>query len=91
MEKIMAYTACPAPTSQEPQQTARHTLSTITITRRLHHIPGLINILADRYARFVAIRRQRRTLLSLTDAQLLDIGLTRADAEEEYRRSFNLL
>ncbi|MEK9843583.1 DUF1127 domain-containing protein [Thalassospira sp.] len=87
----MAYTACPAPTSQEPQQTARHTFSTITITRRLHHIPGLINTLADRYARFVAVRRQRRTLLSLTDAQLLDIGLTRADAEEEYRRSFNLL
>ena len=87
----MAYTACPAPTSQEPQQTARHTLSTITITQRLHHIPDLINTLADRYARFVDIRRQRRTLLSLTDAQLLDIGLTRADAEEEYRRSFNLL
>lgn len=82
----MAYTACPAPASREPQQNAQNTLSTIG-TR----LVSSLNNLSDRYARFVAIRRQRRILLSLSDAQLFDIGLTRADAEEEYRRSFKLL
>ena len=47
--------------------------------------------LAARFARFTALRRQRRMLLSLNDRQLSDIGITRADAEEEYNRSFKIL
>lgn len=33
------------------------------------------------------LRRQRLQLMRLSDAQLRDIGLTRADAEAEARRS----
>ena len=87
----MAYTACPAPASREPRQNTQGTLSTIGALLRPAHLVASLNTLSDRYARFVAIRRQRRDLLVLTDAQLLDIGLTRADAEEEYRQSFKLL
>ncbi len=87
----MAYTACPAPASREPQHNAHSTLSTVATLLHPAQLIAFLNNLADRYARFVDIRRQRRTLLSLSDAQLLDIGLSRADAEEEYRQSFKLL
>lgn len=80
----MAYSACPAPALRETQETSVKTIATVTLTAR-------INELAERFSHFVAARRQRRMLLSLNDQQLLDIGLTRADAEEEYRRSFKLL
>lgn len=33
-------------------------------------------------------RRSRRALLALTDAQLKDVGISRADAEKEARRSW---
>ncbi|MBX2831604.1 MAG: DUF1127 domain-containing protein [Rhodospirillales bacterium] len=57
------------------------------ISRVMHPVTNL----AARFARFTEIRRQRRMLLSLNDRQLSDIGITRADAEEEYNRSFKIL
>ncbi|MEF2074204.1 DUF1127 domain-containing protein [Consotaella aegiceratis] len=36
------------------------------------------------------LRRSRRALLDLSDHQLRDIGLTRAEARKEGRRSFHL-
>jgi len=87
----MAYTACPAPASRESHQNAQNTLSIVATMLRPSRLTAALNSLSDRYSRFVEIRRQRRTLMSLSDAQLLDIGLTRADAEEEYRQSFRLL
>lgn len=80
----MAYSACPAPTLRETQETSVKAIASMRFW-------GHLNSLAERFSRFTALRRQRRMLLSLTDQQLLDIGLTRADAEEEYRQSFKLL
>lgn len=80
----MAYTACPAPALRETQETSVKTIASVRFWSHL-------NSLAERFSRFTALRRQRRMLLTLSDQQLLDIGLTRADAEEEYRQSFKLL
>lgn len=33
------------------------------------------------------LRKQRKVLYSLTDAQLTDVGLTREDAAKEYNKS----
>ncbi|MBR9863231.1 MAG: DUF1127 domain-containing protein [Rhodobacteraceae bacterium] len=44
---------------------------------------GLFRRLADAFH----LRSQRLRLMQLTDQQLADIGLTRADAEAEARRS----
>ncbi|MGF1501903.1 MAG: DUF1127 domain-containing protein [Paracoccaceae bacterium] len=38
--------------------------------------------------RISEVRRQRRTLARLTDAQLRDIGVSRADADAEASRPF---
>ncbi len=43
-----------------------------------------LNILADTLAK----RSQRRALMRLSDSQLADIGLSRSDAEAEYRKSY---
>ena len=38
--------------------------------------------------RFLSVAKQRRSLKSLDDAALADIGLTRKEADAESRRSF---
>ncbi|MFN3546312.1 MAG: DUF1127 domain-containing protein [Mesorhizobium sp.] len=47
-----------------------------------------ISDLVIRLGRFADRRRQRRDLLDLTDDQLRDIGLTRAQARREAARPF---
>lgn len=44
--------------------------------------------IAAKFADILDKRKQRRALLRLSDHMLCDIGLTRADAEEEYRNNF---
>ena len=86
----MAYQACPAPAHQDSCDTSATSLSNVTAS--LHSaavwLTNHLTLQVERFARFTEIRRQRRMLLTLNDQQLRDIGITRADAEEEYRRSF---
>lgn len=49
-----------------------------------------INTLFSTIADTLAKRAQRRALMRLSDAQLSDIGLSRSDAETEYRKSYLL-
>jgi uncharacterized protein YjiS (DUF1127 family) len=44
--------------------------------------------LFDRLLGMLAVSRQRRQLAQLSDAQLKDIGITRADAEREASQPF---
>jgi len=89
----MAYQACPAPAHQNTCETSGSSLShaAVSVKSAINQIMHPVTNLAARFARFTALRRQRRMLLSLDDRQLLDIGITRADAEEEYRQSFKIL
>jgi uncharacterized protein YjiS (DUF1127 family) len=83
MERMMAYSLCPAPSAMEHQtKSANRTFIAKAI--------GGLNILASRFARFLAVRRERAMLLQMSDELLSDIGITRAQAEEEYRKSFKL-
>lgn len=50
--------------------------------------PSRFAALFERVTLWLEARRQRRELASLNDAMLRDIGLSRADAEGEYRRHF---
>ncbi len=50
-----------------------------------------INSFANFFALVLQRRAQRRALMRLSDTALADIGLTRTQAEEEYRNSFPLL
>ncbi|NIY77208.1 DUF1127 domain-containing protein [Thalassospira sp. HF15] len=79
----MAYSLSPAPSAVERQPKA-HVRPFIT------NIFGRLNDFSNRFARLLAVREERRMLLKMTDAQLSDIGITRAQAEEEYRQSFKL-
>lgn len=47
-----------------------------------------VNNFADFIALALQRRAQRRALMRLSTEALSDIGLTRADVEEEYRKSF---
>jgi uncharacterized protein YjiS (DUF1127 family) len=47
-----------------------------------------LTALARRAAMWLEVRRQRRSLLSLSDHMLHDLGLSRADAEGEATRPF---
>lgn len=59
----------------------------VTAARRPADAAGLTRLL-DRAASWLEVRRQRRHLLSMSDAMLRDIGLSRADAEREADRPF---
>lgn len=89
----MAYQAYPAPAHQNTGDASGPSLSpaVISVQSAVSQIMHPVTNLAARFARFTALRRQRRMLLSLNDRQLSDIGITRADAEEEYNRSFKIL
>jgi uncharacterized protein YjiS (DUF1127 family) len=50
--------------------------------------PSFAAKLLERAVLWLEVRRQRRPLASLNDAMLRDIGISRADAEGEYRRHF---
>lgn len=50
--------------------------------------PGLLAALLKRVVLWREVIRQRRQLAGLNDAMLRDIGLSRCDAEGEYRRHF---
>jgi len=54
--------------------------------RFLDHRPGALARLALMVVLALRVRRERRQLAALDDAQLADLGLTRADAERESRR-----
>lgn len=79
----MAYSLSPAASAVERQPKAH-------IRTFIANIYGRLDGLVRRFAKFLAVREERRTLLKMTDAQLSDIGITRAQAEEEYRQSFKL-
>ncbi|MBC08238.1 MAG: hypothetical protein CMO10_18325 [Thalassospira sp.] len=83
MERMMAYSLSPAPSAVERQPKASISTSFINLVGRL-------NDLSNQFSRFLAVREERRMLLKMTDHQLSDIGITRAQAEEEYRQSFKL-
>ena len=79
----MAYSLSPAPSAVERRSKAHiRTFSTKVL--------GQLNDLSDRFARSLAVRQERQMLLRMSDHQLADIGITRAQAEEEYRQSFTL-
>ena len=79
----MAYSLSPAPSAVErPPKASIRTLITTLVSR--------LNDLSNRFARLLAVREERRMLLRMSDQQLADIGITRAQAEEEYRQSFPL-
>ena len=48
----------------------------------------MLKTLIETVARAARIHRGRQALLSLSDAQLQDIGMTRDEAEREARRPF---
>lgn len=79
----MAYSLSPAPSAVERQPKA-------SIRTLVTNALGRLNDLSNRFARLLAVREERRMLLRMTDQQLADIGITRAQAEEEYRQSFRL-
>lgn len=79
----MAYSLSPAPSAVERQPKASISTSFINLVGRL-------NDLSNQFSRFLAVREERRMLLRMSDHQLSDIGITRAQAEEEYRQSFKL-
>jgi len=79
----MAYSLSPAPSAVErPPKASIRTFVTTLVSR--------LNDLSNRFARLLAVREERRMLLRMSDQQLADIGITRAQAEEEYRQSFPL-
>jgi uncharacterized protein YjiS (DUF1127 family) len=53
-------------------------------------LQNVINTVVSTIADTLAKRAQRRALMRLSDAQLSDIGLSRSDAEAEYRKSYPL-
>ena len=67
-------------------------------TTRHNHISGFqqfsgnlqqgLNTALNIIAPTMAKRSQRRALMRLSDSQLADIGLSRTDAEAEYRKSY---
>jgi uncharacterized protein YjiS (DUF1127 family) len=83
MERMMAYSLSPAPSAVERQPKS-------SIRTYVTNAIGRLNDLSDRFAKLLAVREERRMLLRMSDYQLLDIGITRAQAEEEYRQSFKL-
>lgn len=60
----------------------------------IHHfgknLQNGINQIFDQFADALAKRAQRRALMRLSESELSDIGLSRSDAEAEYRKSFPL-
>lgn len=58
----------------------------ITTNIRQHSAPVSLAWLSRHIALALGTARQRRQLAGLTDAQLRDIGLTRADARTEAQR-----
>ncbi|CCM75804.1 DUF1127 domain-containing protein [Rhizobium mesoamericanum] len=49
---------------------------------------SLLQFLWQRLSLWHEKRQSRRTLLNLTDDELLDVGITRADARKEASKSF---
>lgn len=80
----MSYSACTTPVAQEHQISAQ-------ARPLVHRVRDAISNSVARMEKRAALRRERMALLALSDAQLSDIGITRADAEEEYRQSYKLL
>ncbi|MFC4238195.1 DUF1127 domain-containing protein [Thalassospira xianhensis] len=80
----MAHSVCQTPSGQH---TTRH-----------NHISGFqqffgnlqqgLNTALNIIAATMAKRSQRRALMRLSDSQLADMGLSRTDAEAEYRKSY---
>lgn len=89
----MAYSACPASTARAPHGARSETPAQMGALLRSVSVKLLdaSSHLAARFARSAELRRQRRMLLGLSDGQLHDIGVTRAEAEEEYRKSFPII
>ncbi|RCK20993.1 hypothetical protein TH6_14535 [Thalassospira profundimaris] len=83
MERMMAYSLSPAPSAVERQSRAH-------IRSFFATVFGRLNDFNNRFERLRAARKERCTLLSLSDHLLSDIGITRAQAEEEYRKSLRL-
>ncbi len=50
--------------------------------------PGLVQRLVDRLLTWQRRANERRHLMRLDDRMLADMGITRADAEHEYRKPF---
>jgi uncharacterized protein YjiS (DUF1127 family) len=57
-------------------------------SRRDRRLQKLASVTAARLLRWHEVARQRRTLRTLDDRMLKDIGVTRADAEREASRPF---
>lgn len=55
---------------------------------RRSRTPRVASSLLQRFVRLWEQRRERSELLSLTERELKDIGITRYDAEMEARRPF---
>lgn len=49
--------------------------------------PSWLQRLSQRFEKWRQIRKSRKALSEMTEAQLRDIGLSRAEANREYRRS----
>jgi uncharacterized protein YjiS (DUF1127 family) len=62
---------------------------TWTVTRRLHANPtGLVLDACSHLARWMDRARQRRFLAQLPERELRDIGISRYDALQEWRKPF---
>ncbi|WP_202901475.1 DUF1127 domain-containing protein [Thalassospira australica] len=79
----MAYSLSPAPSAVERQPKA-------SMRTFIAKVFGRLNEFSNHVVRLLAVREERRMLLRMSDHQLADIGITRAQAEEEYRQSFKL-
>lgn len=79
----MAYSLSPAPSAVERQPKA-------SMRTFIANVFGRLNEFSNHVVRLLAVREERRMLLRMSDHQLADIGITRAQAEEEYRQSFKL-
>ncbi|MFD1624531.1 DUF1127 domain-containing protein [Azospirillum griseum] len=64
------------------------TLSGSSATRVGGGLGGVVTALFDGLATWADRRRQRRTLTQMPDHLLADIGLSRADAEQEVTKPF---
>ncbi|MDP2700064.1 DUF1127 domain-containing protein [Thalassospira sp.] len=82
----MAMTQCPSTSCQTDQ----HGMAILPVSSAdvVHRILAVLNSLANEFARYLALRSQRRALMRLNSHQLADIGINRYDAEAEYRKSF---
>lgn len=58
------------------------------LARKIHKVPGRVRLAIMRVRLCFTVKSERQVLTKLTDRELMDIGISRADADTESRKAF---